>query len=103
MRHALGHGHLDADGEDVVAGEPAPHAVLVGMHHDRVVVEDEERAQRRIDVVGDEVPTDVVDGQPARSRGYQVRPLQLRRRLRKRVARAEDDTAPLAELAEQRW
>ncbi len=41
VRHALGHRHVDADGEDVVTLQPLAHAVLVGMHDDRVVVVDE--------------------------------------------------------------
>ena len=79
MRHAFGHRHVDADREDVIARQAAAHAVLVGMHDDRVVVVDEQRAQRRVDVVLDQVPTDVDQIERARARRRQVRPLQFGR------------------------
>ena len=72
--HALGHGDLDADEEHVLAREAALHAVLVRMHDDRVVIVDEQRAQRRIDVVARQMPADVHDVQRARAGRQQVRP-----------------------------
>ena len=75
-RHALGHRDLDADGEDIFAQQAAPEAVLVGMHHDRIVVVDEQRPQRRVDVVALQMPADVEDvqacGCPAECRSGRV-------------------------------
>src|SRR5207247_10971280 len=88
------------DREYILAGEPAPHAVLVGVHDDRVVVVDEERTQRRVDVVLGEMPADIVDGERASALGQQIRPLQPRGCLGKRVAGSEDNAAALAQLAE---
>ena len=76
VRHALGHRHLDADREHVVARQPAAHAVLVGMHDDRIVVVDEQRAQRRIDVVLGQMPADIDEVERAGARRRQIRPLQ---------------------------
>src|SRR5271168_3566436 len=76
MSHALGHRQLYADGEQIVAGKPAAHAVLVGVHDDRIVVVDEQCAQRRVDVVVGEMPTDIVDVEGAGSGGGQAWPLQ---------------------------
>src|SRR5439155_24540954 len=82
-------------------GETAAHAVLVGMHDDRVVVVDEERAQWRVDVVGGEMPADIVDIESAGAGGKQIGPLQLGRGLGKGVACPEDDTAAFPQLPEQ--
>jgi len=72
------------------------------VHDDRIVVVDEQRAQRRGDVVLGKMPADIVDVERAGPRGSQIRPLQLGRGLGKGVARTEDDAAALAQLAEQR-
>ena len=85
----------------VKMGETAPHPVLVGVHDDRVVVVDEQGAQRRVDVVLDQVPTEIDQIERASARGRQIRPLQFGERLRKGVTGAEGDAAAFAELAEQ--
>jgi hypothetical protein len=102
MGHAFGPRQLDPDGEDVRTGEPSAHPVLVGVHDDWIVVVDEQRAQRRVDVVLGEMPAYIVDVERPGSRRHKIRPLQPRRGLRESVARAEDDAAALAQLAEQR-
>ena len=102
MGHALGHRHIDADGEHIFARQPAAHPVLVGMHDDRIVVVDEQRAQRRVDVVLGEMAADIVDVERAGARRHQIRPLQFCRGLGKRIAGAENDAAALAQPAEQR-
>ena len=61
MREALGHCDIDTDREHILAREAAAHAVLVGMHDDRVVVVDKDRAQRRIEIVLGEVPPAIED------------------------------------------
>ncbi len=102
MGHALGHRQLDADCEHIVAGEAAAHAVLVGVHDDRVVIVDEERAQWRVDVVLGEIPADIVDGERAGAGGQQIRSLQSGWGFGKRIAGSQDDAAAFAQLAEQR-
>ena len=101
-RHALGHRQLDADREQILATEPPAHPVLVRMHDDRVVVIDEQRAQRRVDVVIGKMATDVVDVEGARAGGDQIGPLQPGGRFWEGIARAQDDAAAAAELSEQR-
>src|SRR3954465_1948629 len=96
MLHAFGHRHLDADREDVIAGETAAHPVLVGMHDDGVVVVYEEGAQWRIDVVLDQVPTEIDQIEGPGVRGRQVWPLQFGKGLRKGVTGAESDAAAFA-------
>ncbi len=102
MRHALGHRQLDADRKHVLARQPPPHPVLVGMHDDRIVIVDKQRAQWRGDVVVDEMAADIVDVERAGACRNQVRALQFRQGLGEGIARAEDDAAAAAELAEQR-
>jgi len=102
MRHAFSHRQFDADSKYVVASKPAAHAVLVGVHDDRIVVVDEQRAQRRVDVILGEMPTDIVDVEGAGSGGEQIRPLQPGQCLRKGIAGGEHDAIALTELAEQR-
>jgi len=65
--HAFRHRDLDADEEDVFARQSALHAILVGMHDDRIVIVDEERPERRVDVVALEMTADVVDVQGSRA------------------------------------
>ena len=44
---AVGHHHVDAHREQILAAQAAPHPVLIGVHDDRVVVVDEQRLDRR--------------------------------------------------------
>jgi len=69
MRQALGHRDIDADREHILARQAAAHAVLVGMHDDRIVVVDEDGAQWRIEVVLGEMPADIEDVQRPGARG----------------------------------
>ena len=101
MGQAFGHRQIDADREQIFAGEAAAHPVLVGMHDDRIVVVDEQRAQWRVDVVLDQMPADIVDIERAGACGREIRPLQFGRGLGEGIARSENNAAAFAELAEQ--
>jgi len=68
----LGHGDLDADVKNIFARKPALDARLVGVHDDRVMIVDEHRAQRRVEVVALEMASDIEDVERARSRRDQV-------------------------------
>src|SRR5437763_1892037 len=71
----------------------APPTVLIGMHHQRVVVVNEERLERRRQRALGQVTADVDDVERARALGHEVGPRQTLRRLRERVRRAVDEAA----------
>ena len=100
--HALGHGDVDADEENVLARKRPLHAVLIGMHDDRIVIVDEDRPQRRIDVVALEMAAHVENVERARGPGQKIGPRELVGRLGKSKPRAQYDAAFCVELAEQR-
>src|ERR1051325_9280072 len=102
MPHGLGHGDLDTDTEDFLAEQALPDPILVRMHDDRVVVVDEDRTKRWIDVIALDVSSDVEDVERAGPGRHKIAARELLWRLRKRVAGPEDDAAPCPELADQR-
>ena len=91
--HAVGHRHLDAHDEHVLAGERLFHAVLLRMHDHRVVVVDEQRLERRVEAVVEDRLGHVDDVDRAGPRRDQVGPREPVGRLREGVARAADQAA----------
>ena len=91
--HAVGHRHVDADREEILAREAAPHPVLVGVHDQRIVVVDEHGLHRRRQARIVEVRAGIEDVERAGAGRHQVGPLQPLRRLGKYVAGAVDEAA----------
>ena len=90
---AVRHHHVGGDGEEILAGEAAAEAVLVGVDDERIVVVDEERLDRRREVGIEEVAPHVHDIEDAGARGRQVGALQARGRLGEGLAAAVDEAA----------
>src|SRR5262245_29357086 len=72
------------------------------MHNDGIVIVDDERAQRRLNVLIDGMPADGHNVERARTSGQEVWSLQLRHSLWKAVARSQYNPAGRIETPHQR-
>ena len=101
--HAVGHRDVAADDEQVGARQRLAHVILVGMHDQRIVVVDEQRLERRVEVRVEQQARNIEDVEGARARRRQVGARQAIGFGRVGVARGRDQSAARhAELAGQR-